>query len=122
MGKSRLALETARSRGDADGPWFVELAALSDGTLLAETVSTALGIPSAADPAALANLLRERRMLLVLDNCEQIVDEVAQFATTLLERCPRVHILATSRQVLGTPGEYVLDLRPLPDREAEQLF
>ena len=50
------------------------------------------------------------------------MDEVAQFATTLLERCPRVQILATSRQVLGTPGEYVLDLRPLPDREAEQLF
>ena len=91
-------------------------------TLLVETVSTALGLPAAADPATLANLLRERRLLLVLDNCEQIVADAAQFATTLLERCPRIQILATSRQTLATPGEYVLDLRPLPEREAEQLF
>ena len=122
VGKTRLALEAARSRRDADGPWFVELAGLSDGTLLAETVATELGIPAVSDTAALAQLLRDRHTLVVLDNCEQIAEPVAGFVTTLLGRCPHLEVLATSRQTLGTPGEFVLDLRPLPDSEAVQLF
>lgn len=122
MGKTRLALEAARARRDADGPWFVDLAGLADGSLLVEAVATALAIGGAQDAAALATTLRERQVVLVLDNCEQIADDVAQLATTLLETCPGVRVLATSRQTLGAPGELVLDLRPLPSGQAEQLF
>jgi predicted ATPase/DNA-binding winged helix-turn-helix (wHTH) protein len=122
MGKSRLALEVARARHDADGPWFIELAGLTDGSLLAETISTALGIPSAGDVRTLAGVLRERHLLLVLDNCEQIADEAAGLVNALLERSPYLHVLATSRQTLGAQGELVVDLRPLSAPEAEELF
>jgi predicted ATPase/DNA-binding winged helix-turn-helix (wHTH) protein len=122
IGKSRLALEAARLRRDPDGPWFVELAGLGDGSLLAETVSTALRIPSAVDVVTLANVLRERQLLVVLDNCEQIAGEVAEFVTALLERCFDLRVLATSRSTLGAPGEHVIDLAPLPLTAAEQLF
>jgi predicted ATPase/DNA-binding winged helix-turn-helix (wHTH) protein len=122
IGKSRLALEAARRRRDADGPWFVELAGLSDGSLLAETVATALRIPSAVDAAALAEVLRERSLLLILDNCEQITGDVADFVAELLTRCFDVRVLATSRQRLGGPAEWVLELAPLASNAAEQLF
>ena len=88
MGKSRLALEAARARHDADGPWFIELAGLTDGSLLAETISTALGIPAAGDVKTLAGVLCERHLLLVLDNCEQIADDVAGLVNALLRTLP----------------------------------
>lgn len=122
IGKTRLVVEAARSRSDADGLWLVELAALTDGSLLTETVAAALGLPSPPDAAGLATLLRERQVLLVLDNCEQVTDDVAVFATTVLERCPDVRVLLTSRQRRGAPGEYVVELAPLDPDAAERLF
>lgn len=122
IGKTRLVLEAARARGDADGPWFVDLAGLEDGSLLLETVVTALAISGAHDAGGLADVLAERRLVLVLDNCEQIALDVARLVTVLLERCPGVRVLATSRQTLGVPGELVLELRALASADAEQLF
>ncbi|WP_051640310.1 BTAD domain-containing putative transcriptional regulator [Cellulomonas sp. URHE0023] len=122
IGKTRLVLEAARSRGDADGPWFVDLAGLEDGSLLLETVVTALAISGAHDAAGLADVLGGRRLVLVLDNCEQIAAEVARLVTLVLERCPDVRVLATSRQTLGVPGERVLELRTLASADAERLF
>jgi predicted ATPase len=90
--------------------------------LLVETVSTAMGIPSVAGSLALARVLGDRRLLLVLDNCEQVTDDVAELVTCLLERCPALRVLTTSRQTLGVVGELVHVLRPLAESDAETLF
>ena len=109
-GKSRLALrvgEEAR-RAYADGAWLVELAALSDPTLIPQTVVSALGLREAAGRPPLdllTNYLRGRSLLLILDNCEHLAAACAELAETLLRACPGPTILATSRHVLGVPGE-----------------
>ncbi|BCJ64228.1 AfsR/SARP family transcriptional regulator [Polymorphospora rubra] len=119
MGKTRLALAVALDRTGGDGPWLVELAGLHDGSLLAETVATALGIAGAG---ALPDVLRSRRLLLVLDNCEHLVDDVARFVTRLLGACPDVRVLATSREALRAEGEQVYDVPPLASADAVELF
>ncbi|MFL6123113.1 ATP-binding protein [Actinophytocola sp.] len=116
VGKSRLALRVAREvrRAFADGVWLVELAELRDPRLLASTVATALGLRDAADPAAgLAEFLGDRQLLLVLDNCEHMVDECAALSTRLLAAASQIRVLATSRQVLGAEGEHVLRVEPM---------
>lgn len=109
-GKSRLALEVARARlaGFPNGVWIVEFAALSDAGLVPHAVAAALGITEHADRTAtdtLAGSLREKTLLLVLDNCEHLVSACADLTGTLLLECPGLRILATSREPLGTPGE-----------------
>ena len=110
VGKTRLALDFAGSmRGGADGrARFVELDSLHDGTQLPEAVATALGLGERGGRSGvemLAHTLRERSMLVVLDNCEHLAEPCAQLAAALLSRCPRLRILATSREVLRVAGE-----------------
>jgi len=109
-GKTRLGLQVAADAlaAFADGAWFVDLAALADAALLPQAVLAALGLPEAPGRpplAALADVLRRRALLLVLDNCEHLVEACARLADALLRACPRLRILATSREVLGVPGE-----------------
>lgn len=116
VGKTRLAIQVAQEVAKAfpDGVWFVELAALTDATLLPQTVARALGTHEQPDrpltdtwqrTVRLADFLRTRRSLLVLDNCEHLLDACARLTETLLQACPELRILATSRQSLGLLGE-----------------
>ncbi|GLW28270.1 BTAD domain-containing putative transcriptional regulator [Actinoplanes regularis] len=125
IGKTRLAVEAAHRHGGDDGPWLVELAGLHDPALVADTVAGALSIAANGNPAVLLDALRRRTTLIVLDNCEQIVDGVARFVTTLLRSCPNVRVLATSREVLQVEGERRYDVPPLSAGtagEAVELF
>ena len=109
-GKSRLALRVA-SRvldGYEDGAWFVELAPLSDPDLVPGTVASVLGVTETPGTPLVDSLLAHlepREALLVVDNCEHLVGACASLAGTLLRSCPNLRILATSREVLGLPGE-----------------
>jgi predicted ATPase/DNA-binding CsgD family transcriptional regulator len=117
VGKTRLALRTAAGvrRAFPDGVWFVELAALSDPQLLPHTVASALGLDhvSEAPLADLADHLQDKQLLLVLDNCEHLTEACAVVASKLLAAAPGLHVLATSRHVLGVEGEQVLAIPPL---------
>jgi len=110
VGKTRLALRAASelARAFPDGVWFVTLAPIEDPQLVTQAVFHALGLQdrSAGWPlSALTEYLAEKHMLLMLDNCEHLVDTCAVLATTLLKSCPELRLLATSRQPLGTAGE-----------------
>ena len=121
VGKTRLAVEAARGLGEdfADGVWLVELAALDRHASVspAELVLTVLDVreDSALEPASdrLAHLLHHRHLLLVLDNCEHLVDQVAELVGPLLRAAPGLRILATSREPLGVPDETLWDVPPL---------
>ncbi|WP_280475518.1 BTAD domain-containing putative transcriptional regulator [Nocardia asiatica] len=130
VGKTRLSLAAAAALTERfpHGSWLVELAGLqptsTDGTsLLADAVAGVLGI-QAADGADTTGLLHDaltdRELLLVLDNCEHVVDRAAELAESLLGAAPGLHILATSREPLRLPSEDVLALEPLevPTRDA----
>ncbi|MEV4105907.1 AAA family ATPase [Nonomuraea sp. NPDC049649] len=119
VGKTRLALEVAGELNEEfpDGAWLVELAPLDRRTAaLPEAVLAALDIrqDAAAPPAdRLAEALRARRMLLVLDNCEHVVEQAADLAARLLRAAPGLHILATSREPLAVDGEVLWAVPPL---------
>jgi len=120
VGKTRLALETATQSAGAfpDGVWLVELAgpSLAGVGTPADAVMAVLGIGdnNARDPAdVLADVLRASRMLLILDNCEHLVDQAAQLTTRLLQAAPGLHVLATSREPLMLTGEIVWAVPPL---------
>ncbi|GAA0394868.1 SARP family transcriptional regulator [Acrocarpospora corrugata] len=114
VGKTRLALETARGMAFPDGVWLVELAALN-GSCTAEAIMAALEIhDSSGEPQdRLIGALRARNLLLVLDNCEHVIDDVAKLADALLRAAPQVRILATSQEALSLPGESVWSVPPL---------
>jgi len=116
-GKTRLALRTALEsrRQFSEGAWFVELGSLRDPLLLPRTVSAALGLnPASADPTSdLAEWLESRQLLLVLDNCEHLVEACGVLLGKLLAACPQLRVLATSRHVLGVEGEQILPVPPL---------
>jgi predicted ATPase len=119
MGKTRLALRVAAQVREAfpDGVWLVELAALTDDTLLPQTVADVLGIQSRLHVPTVDTLtdhLADTRLLLVLDNCEHLLDGCAALASRLLAAAPGVRILATSRQALGVAGEHLFEVPPLP--------
>ncbi len=130
VGKTRLALQVAAEvlEGFDDGAWFVELASLSEPGLLADTVADALSVPQ--DPTIsserrLLKFLAKRKALLIMDNCEHLIDDVASFVNTLLRACPDVHVIATSREGLGVSGESlwrVPSLRVDEDAAAVELF
>jgi predicted ATPase/DNA-binding CsgD family transcriptional regulator len=110
VGKTRLALEVAtRSAGQyRDGAWLVELAPVADPRRAPKAVAEVLGVREESGQPILATLLaaiRSRRLLLVLDNCEHLVEACARLADSLLRQCPQVQILATSREALRIPGE-----------------
>jgi predicted ATPase/class 3 adenylate cyclase len=109
-GKTRLALQVAADRADAfaDGVWLIDLAPLVDSLLLPQAIAAVLGVrevPGRPLMATLADSLRGRNLLLVLDNCEHLLGACAQLADALLRACPRLRILATSREILGLSGE-----------------
>ncbi|MEU9484687.1 LuxR C-terminal-related transcriptional regulator [Streptomyces decoyicus] len=118
VGKTRLALELAASvRGARTGrAQWVALDSLRDGELLPQALAAALGVRERGGRAgveALVHALGSRTMLVVLDNCEHLADTCAQLAATLLARCPRLRILATSRETLRVPGEVVFRVAEL---------
>ncbi|MDE3090708.1 MAG: AAA family ATPase, partial [Chloroflexota bacterium] len=109
-GKTRLALQIAAdSREDcADGAWLVELAPLTGPALVAQAVAAIFGLQEGTRrplETALKEYLREKNLLLVLDNCEHLIAACAQFADTFLHACPHLKILATSREALSVAGE-----------------
>ncbi|MEV3938183.1 BTAD domain-containing putative transcriptional regulator [Glycomyces sp. NPDC049804] len=120
-GKTRLAVETARTMlGDLpDGAWLVELAPLHSGGELAQAVLTAIGLrdqETAADGDAtdrLAAAIRDRVMLLVLDNCEHVIEAASALADRLLGECRSLRVIATSREPLGITGEALWQVEPL---------
>jgi len=125
VGKTRVAERLARDRRRAypHGVWLVELGELSDPALLTQTVLMELGLrgqPSGDALEALIDALSGRRLLLVLDNCEHLLDEAAALAAALLRSCADLQILATSREPLRVVGEAVLPVPPMaapePDR------
>jgi predicted ATPase/DNA-binding SARP family transcriptional activator len=129
VGKTRLAVEVASSRGGE--ACFVELAPLRDGTGLPRTLLGALGLretglqlaPTDLTPVdRLVAALSDRALLLVLDNCEHVVEPVAALAERLLAACPKLRVLATSREPLGITGEHLWPVRPLDDGAAVRLF
>lgn len=127
VGKTRLALRvaTAVRRAFADGVWLVDLAQLRDGTLVAHAVLQALQIhdESEREPlAVLTDVLRDRHILLVLDNCEHLTVACAELVAEVLRAAARLQVMATSREVLSAPGEYVLQVEPLPVSGRETLF
>ncbi len=140
IGKTRLSLEAARKIASdfPDGVWFSELAPLSDPAFVPQAVVNTLGLieQSGRLPVSiLTDFLRAKRALLILDNCEHLIQACAQLAETLLHNCPDLHILATSREAVEIAGETLYLVPPLrvPDRahvaleslsdyEAVQLF
>jgi predicted ATPase len=118
MGKTRLALRVAeRLLGNwSDGLWFVDLASLEDPARAAERVAAVLGL-AGNDPGPISErliaALRGQHLLLVLDNCEHVLTDVARLVTAILSSCLRVAILATSRERLNIPGERTYDVPSL---------
>src|SRR5919202_865061 len=118
VGKTRLALRlSAQSRdGYVDGAWLADLAPLRDPKLLANTVLAALGRPEEVGRPVLETLeayLRHRSVLLMLDNCEHVLPSAASLVTRLLQSCPRLTVLATSREAVHVSGERVWLVPPL---------
>ncbi|GAQ65937.1 AfsR/SARP family transcriptional regulator [Streptomyces scabiei] len=141
-GKTRLSQEAGEAAAEAmpDGVWLAELAPVDDPANVPETVLTALGAREtvlrgagaeemrvAADRkdnplARLAEHCAGRRMLLILDNCEHVADAAAHLVDQLLQRCPELTVLATSREPLGVPGELLRPVEPLTQPHALRLL
>lgn len=125
-GKTRLSQQAAADVADAyrDGVWLVELAPLSDAVLLHQTVVSVLGVKEEGGKPLLQSLvetLRAKQLLLLLDNCEHVLDSAAGLADALLKHCPEVRVLASSREALGVTGEQTfrvpsLGIPPSPGR------
>ncbi len=118
LGKTRLAVEVAGrlAAGEPAEVRFVALASLNDGALVAQAIASVLGVVERAGEPLLETLaghLAGRRLLLVLDNCEHLVDAAAAVVETLLRRCPDLRVLATSREPLHVTGETLWRIAPL---------
>ena len=124
-GKTRLAAQVAASRSDRypEGVWWVDLATVSDGTAVAETIADAVGAPVVGGRGhALRTHLATWRSLLCLDNAEHLLDGVASTVEAVLHACPQITVLVTSREPLGVAAEAVLGVPPLSDDDALSLF
>jgi predicted ATPase/class 3 adenylate cyclase len=118
VGKTRVALQVGADLldGSGDGVWFVDLAPLNDPTLVPAAIAGTLGVREQADRPlfeTLPHFLKRKRLLLILDNCEHVVEEVARIADAILRACPEVRLLATSRELLRIHGEHVYRVPPL---------
>lgn len=127
VGKTRVALRAAADSRKAfpQGVWVVELATLRDAALLEQTVAAALGLSSPAGHTSTTTLedrIADWNALLVLDNCEHLVDACATLVSRLLRRAPSLRIITTSREPLRTSGEHVLEVNPLTQHDAVRLF
>ncbi len=123
-GKTRLALEAAGGLlvPFPDGVWLIELAALADPALIPNAIAGALGARAEGDTSPMTLVeasLRGKRALLLLDNCEHVVDEAAKVAQTLLRSLPDLHLLASSREALGVEGETVYRVPSLTMPESD---
>lgn len=126
IGKTRLAMEAAARTRKAfpDGTWPVELASVEDGREVASTAVLSLDVADQSSRTALERLIghvRDRKLLLILDNCEHLLADTATLAATLLDTAPGLHVLATSREPLGIAGEQVYVVPPLSVPPAHQL-
>ncbi|MDV6271482.1 protein kinase domain-containing protein [Rhodococcus globerulus] len=118
VGKTRLALHVAGAvqRSYANGVWFVQLGELRDPSLVADVVAAALNVRNGSAQnmqAALAEFIDSQELLLVIDNCEQVVESAARLIAALLRKCGNLRILATSREPLGVSGESLIQVPPL---------
>jgi predicted ATPase/class 3 adenylate cyclase len=123
-GKTRLSIQVAGELLDQypDGAWFVEFAPISDPLLIPRTTAIAIGLrdePRRPVIDMLCDYLRGKQLLLILDNCEHLVEACAQLADRLLHACPQIRIVASSREVLGIAGEmsYLVPSLKLPDMQ-----
>ncbi|GAA3135702.1 ATP-binding protein [Streptosporangium carneum] len=117
VGKSRLAVRTAARLRDSfsDGVWVVELSGEQNGSLIGHTIAAVLGLrEQAVRPQAevLADFLADKRLLLVLDTCDHLIDACAALLRRILSDAPHARVLATSRQPLGLPGERLMPIEP----------
>jgi predicted ATPase len=127
VGKTSVALAVAASElsQHEQGVWFVDFAPIHTGDVVIFTLLSALGGGSAEEDAAREKLLeyiRERNLLLVLDNCEHLMSAIVPVVIDILAQCPRVSVIATSREILHVAGEHVYRLSPLPPESAVELF
>ncbi len=126
VGKSRLAVEAAVCGGGyADGEWLCELAPLEDDGPVCQAVAAALHLQQRQGSTieeTVIEYLRSRALLLVLDNCEHVLEQAAGLLDDVVRHCPAVTVLATSREPLGVEGEWILPLDPLTPEEAAALF
>jgi predicted ATPase/class 3 adenylate cyclase len=127
VGKTRLALEAAAMAADEfrDGMWMVELAPVGEPGAVASAVATTLSIQPQGGMSvaeAIADWLRGRRLLLILDNCEHVLSALGELVRAIIARCPTVTVLATSREPLGVAGERVVPLAGLDTADAVDLF
>src|SRR5262249_7230879 len=118
VGKTRLAQELVRihAAAYADGGWLVELSGLTDPSLVPSVVASSLGLGNLQSTHvlnALADYLSHKHLLLVLDNCEHLIDACADLVVHLTRLCPRLHVLVTSREALAIDGEVTRRLLPL---------
>lgn len=125
VGKTRLALRVARQlgRGFTDGVWLVELAALERPELLASTIAATFGVTDRSPQSVTSTLrtfLRDRRLLLVLDNCEHLADRCAELVSEMLKAAPGVRVMATSRHPLRVDGEQVVSVAPLSTPDCDR--
>jgi predicted ATPase/DNA-binding winged helix-turn-helix (wHTH) protein len=127
IGKTRLALEIARALlSSFDGDvWWVELATLSDTSLVTAAIVSVLGLHLGGNdisPEALARAIGGRKLLLVIDNCEHVIDAVARVVDTVIRLCPGASVLATSRELMRIDGECMYRLPPLdlPEQDASE--
>ncbi|MGC1819321.1 MAG: NB-ARC domain-containing protein, partial [Casimicrobiaceae bacterium] len=125
LGKTRLSLQIGTDVMDLypDGVWFIDLQAIRDGSLVASEAARVLSVREEPGRPLLQTLcahVKSRKLLLILDNCEQVIDASAELANALLRSAPDVRILTTSRIALRVPGEqtYVVQPLPLPSRTA----
>ncbi len=125
-GKTRLSLEIAASLLDEypDGVWLVEFAPLADPARVPQVLATTLGVREEAGRPLLTTLvdhLRPKRVLLLFDNCEHLIDACARLADALLRSCPQVKILPSSREALGLTGEVAFHVPPLSLPDSRQV-
>jgi predicted ATPase/DNA-binding CsgD family transcriptional regulator len=126
-GKTRLAAQAAAELADRwpDGVWWVDLGPVTDPALVAELTASTIGVmvePVGGPRRALSLQLRDRRVLVCLDNCEHLLEASAQLVETMLRTCTEVWVLATSREPLGVAGEVVWRVPSLQEEEAVALF
>lgn len=121
IGKTRLAIEAAHGLASQfpDGRCIVELAPLADQGLVGAAVARVLGLEWSGDDTAISRAVGDRRLLLVLDTCEHVIDAAARLAEAIVRRCPNASVLATSREVLRIGGEAVLRVPPLDTPAAD---
>lgn len=127
VGKTRCALRVGIDRVEAfhDGVWFVDLSPIEDGALVASTIAATLGLQESPNQPIFDTVLaylKSKQLLLILDNCEQIIAEAARHAEAIVRSCRRVTIIATTREALSVEGERLYRLPPLDVPTSVNLF